>query len=36
VDGRVIADAADRPVMLRLRSLYQAAIEDDVAQATRR
>jgi branched-chain amino acid aminotransferase len=36
VDGRVIGDAADRPVMLRLRSLYQAAIEDDVAQATRR
>ena len=36
VDGRVIGDAADRPVMLRLRSLYRAAIEDDVANAARR
>ena len=35
VDGRAIGDAADRPVMLRLRSLYQAAIEDDVAEAAR-
>jgi branched-chain amino acid aminotransferase len=35
VDGRVIGDAADRPVTLRLRSLYQAAIEDDVAEAAR-
>ena len=33
VDGRVIGDAANRPVMLRLRSLYRAAIEDDVAEA---
>jgi branched-chain amino acid aminotransferase len=36
VDGRVIGDAADRPVMLRLRGLYRAAIEDDVAAAARR
>jgi branched-chain amino acid aminotransferase len=36
VDGRVIGDAARRPVMLRLRRLYQAAIEDDVAEAARR
>jgi branched-chain amino acid aminotransferase len=35
VDGRVIGDAADRPVTLRLRGLYQAAIEDDVAEAAR-
>jgi branched-chain amino acid aminotransferase len=36
VDGRVIGDAAGRPVMLRLRRLYQVAIEDDVAEAARR
>jgi branched-chain amino acid aminotransferase len=36
VDGRVIGDAASRPVMLRVRRLYQAAIEDDVAKAARR
>jgi hypothetical protein len=32
----VIGDAAGRPVVLRLRRLYQVAIEDDVAEAARR
>jgi branched-chain amino acid aminotransferase len=33
VDGRTIGDGADRPVMHRLRALYQAEIERDVIDA---
>jgi branched-chain amino acid aminotransferase len=35
VDGRAIGDAARRPIMDRLRTDYRAAIERDVAEATR-
>jgi branched-chain amino acid aminotransferase len=35
VDGRTIGDATRRPVMDRLRTVYRAAIERDVAGATR-
>ncbi len=37
IDGRMIGDDGDnRPVMHRLRTLYQAAIERDVTEAARR
>jgi len=36
VDGRAIGDGDSRPVMNRLRQLYQAAIEHDVTEAARR
>jgi branched-chain amino acid aminotransferase len=36
VDGRMIGDGASRPVMDRLRMLYRAAVERDVAEAARR
>jgi branched-chain amino acid aminotransferase len=36
VDGRTIGDGDSRPVVHRLRTLYQAAIERDVADAARR
>jgi branched-chain amino acid aminotransferase len=36
VDGRTIGDGSSRPVMHRLRTLYRAAIERDVAEAARR
>src|SRR5215204_6329443 len=36
VDGRMIGDGDSRPVMHRLRTLYQAAIERDVTEAARR
>ncbi|HZA75380.1 MAG TPA: aminotransferase class IV [Acidimicrobiales bacterium] len=36
VDGRTIGDADERPVMLRLRALYHAAIDRDVTEAARR
>jgi branched-chain amino acid aminotransferase len=36
VDGRMIGDADNRPVMHRLRTLYRAAIERDVTEAARR
>jgi hypothetical protein len=36
VDGRTIGDGLSRPIMDRLRVSYRAAIERDVAEATRR
>jgi branched-chain amino acid aminotransferase len=36
VDGRMIGDGDSRPVTHRLRTLYQAAINRDVADAARR
>ena len=36
VDGRTIGGADSRPVMHRLRALYQTAVERDVAEAARR
>jgi branched-chain amino acid aminotransferase len=36
IDGRTIGDSESRPVMQRLRTLYQAAIERDVTEAARR
>jgi branched-chain amino acid aminotransferase len=36
IDGRTIGDSDSRPVMQRLRTLYQAAIERDVTEAARR
>jgi branched-chain amino acid aminotransferase len=36
VDGRMVGDGANRPVMDRLRAQYRAAIERDVAEAARR
>jgi hypothetical protein len=35
VDGRTIGDAGGRPVVHRLRALYQAAVERDVAESAR-
>ena len=36
VDGRVIGDGPGRPVMDRLRTLYRAAVDRDVAEAAAR
>ena len=36
VDGRTIGDGHTRPVVDRLRTLYQAAVERAVAEAARR
>jgi branched-chain amino acid aminotransferase len=36
VDGRTIGDRDRRPVMHRLRALYQSAVERDGAEAARR
>ncbi|HEX6420105.1 MAG TPA: aminotransferase class IV [Acidimicrobiales bacterium] len=36
VDGRTIGEGGERPVLERLRALYQQAVERDVAEASRR